>query len=94
VVDRLSSDLRREFSRMTGLSPRNLDYVLQFAATFTEPILPQAVAKLPWGHIRERLSPRGTGVPGFVRRIRTQPRAPPSRQASPWRISRGLRRCL
>ena len=51
VVDRLASDLRREFPHMTGFSPRNLNYMLQLATTFTEPILPQAVAKLPWGHI-------------------------------------------
>lgn len=51
VVDRLSADLRREFSDMQGFSPRNLRYMRTFAEAWTdEPILQQVVAKLPWGH--------------------------------------------
>ena len=51
VVDRLASDLRHEFPSMTGLSSRNLNYMLQFATDFTEPIVQQVVAQLPWGHV-------------------------------------------
>lgn len=50
VVDRLSRDLKQEFPDMRGLSPRNLNYMLAFARTWTvESILQQVVAKLPWG---------------------------------------------
>lgn len=60
VVDRLSRDLRGEFPEMTGLSPRNLIYMRTFAAAWPEPpIAPQAVAQLPWGHIRELLDKLG-----------------------------------
>lgn len=51
VIARLSADLRREFPLMTGLSPRNLQYMQQFASEFTGPIAQQAVAQLPWGHV-------------------------------------------
>ncbi len=32
VIDRLSYDLKQEFSGVTGLSPRNLKYLRKFAA--------------------------------------------------------------
>jgi len=51
VVERLSSDLRREFPHMTGLSPTNLKYILQFAGTFSEAIVQQVVGQLAWGHV-------------------------------------------
>lgn len=51
VVDRLASDLQREFPDMSGLSPRNLNYMHAFAEAYpSRAILQQAVAKLPWGH--------------------------------------------
>jgi predicted nuclease of restriction endonuclease-like (RecB) superfamily len=53
VIDRLASDLRAEFPEMRGLSVRNLEYMRQFAASWSDsPIPPQPVAQLPWGHIR------------------------------------------
>ncbi len=51
VIERLSSDLRREFPNMTGLSPRNLHYMRKFASEMPEAIVQQAVAQLPWGHV-------------------------------------------
>lgn len=51
VIDRLAKDLRREFPDMTGLSPRNLRYMKTLAGIWPEE-LPQAVATLPWGHVR------------------------------------------
>ncbi len=59
VIARLSADLRREFPAMRGLSPRNLRYMRQFAAEFSSPIGPQAVAQLPWGHVRTLLDSDG-----------------------------------
>jgi len=50
VIDRLSKDLRAFFPDQTGFSPRNLAYMRQFAETYDEQFLQQAVAKLPWGH--------------------------------------------
>jgi predicted nuclease of restriction endonuclease-like (RecB) superfamily len=51
VIERLAKDLRSEFPDMQGLSPRNLGYMKAFADAWPEePILQQAVAKLPWGH--------------------------------------------
>ena len=50
----LASDLRREFSDMTGLSPRNLKYMRAFAqawpAKSRASFVQQPVAQLPWGH--------------------------------------------
>lgn len=51
MIERLSSDLRREFPNMTGLSPRNLHYMRKFASEMPEAIVQQAVAQLPWGHV-------------------------------------------
>ncbi len=53
VVPTLSQDLRSEFPEMSGLAERNLRYMRDFARSWPdEAMLPQAVAKLPWGHIR------------------------------------------
>jgi predicted nuclease of restriction endonuclease-like (RecB) superfamily len=53
VVDRLSSDLRREFASMSGLSPGNLNYMRRFAAAWPDRAsCPQLVGKMPWGHNR------------------------------------------
>ena len=53
VLGRLAGDLRTEFPQMKGFSPRNLQYMRAFAVAWagTEPIVQQAVAGLPWGHI-------------------------------------------
>lgn len=52
VIKRLSSDLRAEFPQMTGLSPRNIQYMTTFAGVWQGgPIAQQPVAQLPWGHI-------------------------------------------
>ncbi|MGQ9366145.1 PDDEXK nuclease domain-containing protein [Azospirillum sp. ST 5-10] len=51
IVDRLAADLRAEFPDQKGFSPRNLRYMRDFAAAWTDPgILQQVVARLPWGH--------------------------------------------
>lgn len=51
VIDRLATDLRREFPGMKGLSRSNLRYMRDFARAWSnEAMLPQAVAKLTWGH--------------------------------------------
>jgi predicted nuclease of restriction endonuclease-like (RecB) superfamily len=53
VVSTLSRDLRSAFPEMTGLAERNLRYMRDFARSWPdEAMLPQAVAKMPWGHIR------------------------------------------
>jgi len=53
VIPQLAADLRREFPDITGLSATNLQYMRAFAAAWTtEPISPQPVGKLPWGHVR------------------------------------------
>ncbi|SFU11549.1 YhcG family protein [Arthrobacter sp. ov118] len=52
VIKRLSEDLRKEFPDMTGLSPRNIQYMTTFAGAWgVGPIAQQAVAQLAWGHI-------------------------------------------
>ena len=56
VIRQLAADLRLEFPDMTGLSATNLQYMRAFAAAWTtEPISPQPVGKLPWGHVRTLL---------------------------------------
>lgn len=51
VIDRLSADLKGEFPEMSGLSPRNLTYMRQFAGEIPEEFAQQTAAQLPWGHI-------------------------------------------
>ena len=51
VIDRLSSDLTKEFPDMKGFSPRNLKYMRSFAAAWTDPSIVQApLAQLSWYH--------------------------------------------
>lgn len=51
VVDRLSTDLRREFPEIKGFSPTNLRYMRSFAEAWPdEPIFQQLAGKLPWFH--------------------------------------------
>jgi len=50
VIDRLSADLRDAFPDMSGLSSRNLRYMRDFAAAWSEPeIWQQLLPNLPWG---------------------------------------------
>ncbi len=51
VIDRLASDLRRDFPEMTGLSGRNLRYMRALAEAYPDlEFVQQVVARLPWGH--------------------------------------------
>lgn len=51
VIDRLSTDLRREFPEMQGLSPRNLKYMRAFAAAWPDRQIVQGVlAQTTWYH--------------------------------------------
>lgn len=51
VIDRLASDLKRDFPEMTGLSSRNLKYMRAFAEAFPDQeIVQRVIAQLPWGH--------------------------------------------
>ncbi|WP_345147947.1 PDDEXK nuclease domain-containing protein [Arthrobacter ginkgonis] len=53
VVRRLAEDLRAEFPGMKGFSLRNLQYMRTMAEAWGSGAnVPQAVAQLPWGHIR------------------------------------------
>jgi predicted nuclease of restriction endonuclease-like (RecB) superfamily len=50
-VDRLSSDMRAEFTGMTGLSPGNLRYMRRLSAAWPDrAVCLRLVGKLPWGH--------------------------------------------
>ena len=50
VIDRLSADLRGAFPDMSGLSPRNLRYMRDFASAWPEPgIVQQLLPNIPWG---------------------------------------------
>jgi len=51
VIPRLAADLRHEFTSLKGFSERNLSRMLAFYKEYqADEILPQPVAKLPWGH--------------------------------------------
>lgn len=54
VVERLATDLSREFPDLKGLSPRNLRYMREFArawpAESADEMLQQPAARLPWSH--------------------------------------------
>ena len=53
IVGQLADDLRAEFPEITGFSRRNLQYMRSMAEVWGGgPKVPQAVAHLPWGHIR------------------------------------------
>ncbi|MGN7701528.1 PDDEXK nuclease domain-containing protein [Cellulosimicrobium sp. 22601] len=57
VVDRLASDLQREFPDQRGWSRRNLLYMRTFALTWPDAgFVQQPVAQLPWGHVTVLLS--------------------------------------
>jgi len=49
VIDRLSRDLSAAFPDMSGLSPRNLKYMRQFAAAWPDrEFVQEALAQIPW----------------------------------------------
>jgi predicted nuclease of restriction endonuclease-like (RecB) superfamily len=51
VIDRLSTDLRREFPGMRGFSSLNLKYMRAFAESYTQKeIVQQAAAQILWFH--------------------------------------------
>ncbi|MFT4061426.1 MAG: DUF1016 N-terminal domain-containing protein [Edaphocola sp.] len=51
VIPRLAADLKHEFADLKGFSERNLGRMLAFYKEYpSDTILPQPVAKLPWGH--------------------------------------------
>jgi predicted nuclease of restriction endonuclease-like (RecB) superfamily len=50
VVERLSQDLKNEFSGKSGFSPQNLWYMRQFYLEYqSKPDLQQLVGEIPWG---------------------------------------------
>ncbi len=51
VSDRLAVDLRTSFPSALGLGRRNLHYMPALTAAWPQTV-PQAVAQLPWGHVR------------------------------------------
>ncbi|MFH1714595.1 MAG: DUF1016 N-terminal domain-containing protein [Elusimicrobiota bacterium] len=62
VIDRLSTDLTREFPDMKGFSPRNLKYMRSFAAAWeNRTFVQQLAAQIPWFHnciLIDRISSR------------------------------------
>ena len=44
IIDKLSVDLKKEFPKLKGLSPRNLLYMKQFAEAYTVPVLAQFIS--------------------------------------------------
>lgn len=51
VIDRLSKDLRKEFTDMKGLSARNLKYMRKFAEAYPNfEIVQPVVAQISWTH--------------------------------------------
>ena len=57
VIERLSSDLQREFPGREGFSVTNLNYMRALVTAWGPPGLmpPQVVEELPWGHVRALL---------------------------------------
>ena len=50
VIDRLASDIQREFPKLSGYSARNLKYMRAFAEAWPDrPIVQQLAAQIPWG---------------------------------------------
>ncbi len=67
VIDRLAHDLREAFPDQRGWSRSNLHYMRALAAAWPPPqVVPQAVGRLPWGHVRVLLDKlEGTGERGW-----------------------------
>src|SRR5665213_1785757 len=78
VINRLASDLRREFPAITGFSRSNLHYMRSFAEAWplvggSEEIVQQPVGQLPWG---QNIGTRVSGTPavsGHHRQVRKNP---------------------
>lgn len=52
VIERLATDLRKEFPGIKGFSTRNLLFMRGFAEAFSDAsIVKQLVSQIPWGHI-------------------------------------------
>ena len=50
MIDRLASDLHREFPKLSGYSARNLKYMRAFAEAWPDrEIVQQLAAQIPWG---------------------------------------------
>lgn len=79
VIDRLSSDLRRSFPEIKGFSSRNVSRMRAFYLAYASLAgdasnLPQAVAKIPWGHhslilekLKDQVARRWYGEQALVR---------------------------
>lgn len=70
VIPQLAKDLKNEFPNAKGYSERNLGRMLAFYREYpNEAILPQLVAKLPWGNVIElkntKFKPEYTGKLNF-----------------------------
>ncbi len=53
LIGQIEMDLKRAFPDSTGFSRRNLNYMRKFYNFFgSNEKVPQAVAQIPWGHIR------------------------------------------
>ena len=68
VIDQLAVDLLLAFPDSKGFSRRNLHYMRRLAEAWPGPaFVPQAVAQMPWGHLRvwttrSRSPPPGIGT--------------------------------
>jgi predicted nuclease of restriction endonuclease-like (RecB) superfamily len=64
IIDRLSSDLQREFPKLSGYSARNLKYMRALAEAWPDrEIVQQLAAQIPWGQncvLLDRLKDAGT----------------------------------
>lgn len=57
IIERLSRDLKREFSEIKGFSPRNLKYMRALAEAYPdEQIVLRVIAQIPWGHNQSLLN--------------------------------------
>jgi predicted nuclease of restriction endonuclease-like (RecB) superfamily len=51
VIDQISSDLKKDFPEMRGLSVQNIAYMRQFPQEYGDiEIIQQLVGEIPWGH--------------------------------------------
>ena len=51
VIETISTDLRKEFPEIKGLSYQNISYMRQFSSEYShDEILQQLVGEIPWGH--------------------------------------------
>jgi predicted nuclease of restriction endonuclease-like (RecB) superfamily len=51
TIEKLSRDLKSDFPDMKGFSPRNIQFMVQFAKEYPDAeIVKQLVSQIPWGH--------------------------------------------